>query len=562
MSPFSCNLQLREDIVNFTSESFGYDVAANRLTSSQVGANTATVYIYDDIGNIMMKSDAGNYTYDPTKIHAVTGVAGNQGTIPSFNQDITYTSFSKVESITENGHILEFTYGHDRLRRKTEKYFYSALFQTKYYLGNYEKVINELTGEVTEFHYISAPSGMFAVFTKATGQPDKLQYIHTDHLGSVQFITNENGTIDSQHSFNAWGRSRNPLDWSDYTTTSLPAFNRGFTGHEHLTDFGFLNTNFGLINMNGRLYDPVLGRMLSPDNYVQSPSNSQNYNRYSYVMNNPLKYTDPSGESILGFGGDFSIGFVDGFLFKEGTGRNRIENGFHQGWHEVVNGMRIDGGLLLTDPNKKFWGRSWELVSRFTWQAPQTIVGYIAAHGTNLFTHVNWVKYKYGTTVLQVDGDFGGFTLSNYIVGDKNIEADESNSLFQHEYGHYIQSQVFGPYYLQLVAMPSSMHKKSTILRPHGLHPIEQDANVRAFMYFSDKTENFNWVDKYGIQQSKWNFHKHKIINYNRSFPYDSTYNQNVLQNNKQGLTWADYLFGPTLIIPGIINIIYFNGKY
>jgi hypothetical protein len=49
--------------------------------------------------------------------------------------------------------------------------------------------------------------------------------------------------------------------------------------------------------MNGRLYDAKLHRFLQPDNYVQDPSNTQNYNRYSYVLNNPLKYTDPSGES-------------------------------------------------------------------------------------------------------------------------------------------------------------------------------------------------------------------------------------------------------------------------
>ncbi|NCA86836.1 MAG: RHS repeat-associated core domain-containing protein, partial [Clostridia bacterium] len=66
-------------------------------------------------------------------------------------------------------------------------------------------------------------------------------------------------------------------------------FARGYTGHEHLDEFG-------LINMNGRMYDPLLGRMLSPDNYVQAPDNSQNFNRYSYAMNNPLVYTDPDGE--------------------------------------------------------------------------------------------------------------------------------------------------------------------------------------------------------------------------------------------------------------------------
>ncbi|WP_262512404.1 RHS repeat protein [Dyadobacter luteus] len=67
---------------------------------------------------------------------------------------------------------------------------------------------------------------------------------------------------------------------------------RGYTGHEMLDQFG-------LINMNGRMYDPVLGRMLSPANYVQEPGMTQSYNRYSYVWNNPLRYTDPSGQVVV-----------------------------------------------------------------------------------------------------------------------------------------------------------------------------------------------------------------------------------------------------------------------
>ena len=55
---------------------------------------------------------------------------------------------------------------------------------------------------------------------------------------------------------------------------------------------------FGLINMNGRMYDPVMSCFLSVDNYVQDPSCTQNFNRYAYCMNNPLKYTDPDGEWI------------------------------------------------------------------------------------------------------------------------------------------------------------------------------------------------------------------------------------------------------------------------
>jgi RHS repeat-associated protein len=98
------------------------------------------------------------------------------------------------------------------------------------------------------------------------------------------------------YSFDAWGRRRSANDWN-YTLDAAdqPLFaGRGFTGHEHLPEFG-------LINMNGRLYDPLLGRFLSPDNNVQMPDFSQNFNRYSYALNNPLVYVDPDGENPLAF---------------------------------------------------------------------------------------------------------------------------------------------------------------------------------------------------------------------------------------------------------------------
>jgi len=78
------------------------------------------------------------------------------------------------------------------------------------------------------------------------------------------------------------------MNWQSTASYSFSITNRGYTGHEHLLQFG-------LINMNGRMYDPLLARMLSPDPFVPNPALSQDYNRYSYVRNNPLKYTDPSG---------------------------------------------------------------------------------------------------------------------------------------------------------------------------------------------------------------------------------------------------------------------------
>jgi RHS repeat-associated protein len=110
------------------------------------------------------------------------------------------------------------------------------------------------------------------------------------HLGTITHL--KTGSTITEYSFDAWGRRRNALNWS-YDLTGQPALfaDRGFTSHEFLADFN-------LYNMNGRLYDPVVGRFLSPDPFITDPSFSQSYNRYSYALNNPLKFTDPSGEKL------------------------------------------------------------------------------------------------------------------------------------------------------------------------------------------------------------------------------------------------------------------------
>jgi RHS repeat-associated protein len=132
----------------------------------------------------------------------------------------------------------------------------------------------------------------------AAGSTETMYYVHKDYasatlstgLGSISAITDATGNLLESLSYDAWGRSRKATDWTDYNVTST-LFDRGFTGHEHLP-------HFGLINMNGRVYDPFLARFLSPDPFVQAPGYTQNYNRYSYAWNNPLKYTDPDGEWV------------------------------------------------------------------------------------------------------------------------------------------------------------------------------------------------------------------------------------------------------------------------
>ncbi|MBR1513163.1 MAG: hypothetical protein IJ622_02595 [Bacteroidales bacterium] len=126
------------------------------------------------------------------------------------------------------------------------------------------------------------------VVMENTGNDKTLRFILKDHLGSWTTITDAEGTVEQELSFDAWGNLRNPMTWSG-SYSGTPMFDRGFTGHEHMTAFG-------LINMNGRVYDPKTSSFLSVDAYVQSPDNAQSFNRYAYCLNNPLKYTDSDGE--------------------------------------------------------------------------------------------------------------------------------------------------------------------------------------------------------------------------------------------------------------------------
>ncbi|RPH32186.1 MAG: hypothetical protein EHM93_10220 [Bacteroidales bacterium] len=293
-------------------EEFAYD-NINRLTNWSVSRNGLPTNAYsisfdnDSVGNITQKTDVGTYHYGGPTPHAVKQVApGSSGYLPPA-QDLTYTDFGKVKTITQNEYVLDITYGTDDQRVKSELKQGSATVYTNYYVGLYE-VRKAADGTVKKYLYIPAGDGVAAVLVKTSGVADNLYYIHKDHLGSIVCLTRTDGTIREQMSYDPWGRYRNPSTW-DFTNVQTPTvLNRGFTGHEHLNEFA-------LINMNGRVYDPVLGMFISPDNYVQAPNSSQNYNRYSYCLNNPIMLTDPDGnwagwdDLIVG-----GIGFTFGYL--------------------------------------------------------------------------------------------------------------------------------------------------------------------------------------------------------------------------------------------------------
>jgi len=94
--------------------------------------------------------------------------------------------------------------------------------------------------------------------------------------------------VVQKYAYDPWGARRNPDDWTQKDSRTSWITNRGYTGHEHLDAFG-------VIDMNGRVYDPLTAQFLSPDPELQAPGDWLNYNRYSYCFGNPMRYTDPSG---------------------------------------------------------------------------------------------------------------------------------------------------------------------------------------------------------------------------------------------------------------------------
>ena len=301
-------------------EDFSYD-SLNRLRLVETTGASAVHATYDVLGNLRSRSDVGVFSYaqNGTGPHALTSVAssprGEFDKSCSYDEKgnriidgttvIEYSSFNKATQIRKGSDALYFDYSPNRAR------FRQTIFQVdsqgrqrqtvrEYVGGIYEReTTNE--GLVRHIHYISGGNGVVAIHTDercATTVNQRTRYIHKDHLGSIDVITDNSGAVVERLSFDAWGRKRDvSFDGAGNWLITYPAppaaggteeTHRGFTGHEMLGAVG-------LVHMGGRLYDPLTGRFLSPDPFVQAPNNLQSINRYSYVLNNPLSYTDPSG---------------------------------------------------------------------------------------------------------------------------------------------------------------------------------------------------------------------------------------------------------------------------
>lgn len=323
------------------SEYFVYD-ALDRLTHVYSTIDGPDVTSYATNGNITSQTGIGSYYYQGTKPHAVSGVDNADGLIPLDNITTYWNPIGKISSIVGGGYTQSFVYGPDGQRWKSRVLQGNAEKRVVYYMGDCEQI--EENGNTRRLYYLDGG----AIYVKQDNKPDSIWFMFTDRQGSVVAVLDYAGNELFCASYDAWGRQT--VEHNDI------GFHRGYTGHEMMPEFG-------LINMNGRLYDPLICRFISPDPFIQEPFNSQNFNRYSYCLNNPLKYTDPSGEwfgfdDLLIAGSSFLFGYISNGLSTGNWGWKSVQNGLITAVSNWI-GYNTAG---LADPKGLITSSTWNTV--------------------------------------------------------------------------------------------------------------------------------------------------------------------------------------------------------
>ena len=277
---------------------YGYDASKpHRLASATIGGKTHA-FSHDDDGNIK-KYDCTSATCGDDKY-----IDWNGRNLP---ERITVGGSRTDETPTARD---EFAYGPDgaRYHRKTSYMDGETLrAENTYYVGSFEELLPRQgaahasirqTRVTDSVRHVKTTTVMTAEDgTKTTATRKYVDYLHKDHLGSVSGVTGADGARTRELAHDPFG-SRRKADWTAALTESerlalagsSDPRTRGHTGHEHLD-------RTGLIHRGGRVYDPTLGRFLSPDPLVGNPGSAQSWNGYSYVSNSPMSYVDPSGLS-------------------------------------------------------------------------------------------------------------------------------------------------------------------------------------------------------------------------------------------------------------------------
>jgi len=329
------------------TQEFSYD-QLNRVTH----VDGIQLYHYDDNGSITEKdgwtleyagtgsgestsnTDGTNRT-DGSPLHGVTSRSKSGEATETYGYDangnqiwgkkdgldwrtFTYSGRNKATSITVEDKTTTFSYDANNKRFKR-----TDSEGTIFYVGSLELTIKDAVSagvdedgkeEFNQELYIKRYLGE-AMQTYYVNGNSMLRWLYKDNLGSVIAIANDSGKLVKRFKYDVFGQQTEILPTQQerelhYELTfasvlglaEISSNTRGYTGHEPVFFDNGGDGDKRIIHMNGRMYDASLGRMLQADPVVQAPNNLQNYNAYTYVLNNPLNMTDPSGYMFKALG--------------------------------------------------------------------------------------------------------------------------------------------------------------------------------------------------------------------------------------------------------------------
>ncbi|MFY0568744.1 RHS repeat-associated core domain-containing protein [Archangium lansingense] len=337
------NPKARHDLLLNASEEFLYDALdrLERWTVYQNCSKSELQYVYDATGNLkarnvlMGSGTSASYTHDSTltsQPHAVTRATFGSTSLQyeydyrgrqwktrdaqsqTVLRTIEYTPFdlpTRILDASAVGGSSETMFDYDADGSRVRKLHVAGTVDEVIYAGGlYQK--RKQGAYATHLFQVPTPEGIAAEvrweeeFGVVTARGAR--YFLSDGHGTPETVTNEAGSVIERLKYDPFGERRNSSNLTQAYSGVYEGGRIGFTGHEE-------DDELGLINMRGRIYDPRLGRFLTTDPVIADLGSSQALNAYSYVVNNPLKYTDPSGfvpymflsRQVIGEGGPVSF---------------------------------------------------------------------------------------------------------------------------------------------------------------------------------------------------------------------------------------------------------------
>jgi RHS repeat-associated protein len=268
----------------------------------------------------------------------------------------------------KGGNVVRYRYGLDSKILSKDETVQGETTSTLYIGDSYE--IETSSNGVKKRHHVG--DFLTVEFDDSSSQ-DK--YLYKDFLGSTLAVADQSGRILEKFDYDPFGQRRGVADlkWLDGfrpVTTS-----RGFTGHDHAD-------SMDLIHMKGRVYDPTMGLFLSPDPFIQNPTQTSNLNRYSYVLNNPLSYTDPSGYMFEGIGRSLvnGVNSLGRFIANPYKG---LQDATQRGvtWISNANNQRLVAAVAISVVGTVLMGPSFLAITGWAQMAAYSAaVGYTSAY--------------------------------------------------------------------------------------------------------------------------------------------------------------------------------------